>query len=63
MELSGGEPAVRAGLYGNIGALLMGAAGRLEDALEYSENAIQAGKEMSLPEGQLTAGMHCLHHH
>jgi hypothetical protein len=56
VELSGGDPRVRAGLYGNVGALLMGAAGRLEDALEYSEKAIEAGKEMSIPDNTLTAG-------
>lgn len=56
VELSGSDPRVRAGLYGNVGALLMGAAGRLEDALEYSERAIEAGKEMSIPDNTLTAG-------
>ncbi len=56
VELSGSDPRVRAGLYGNVGALLMGAAGRLEDALEYSERAIEAGKEMSISDNTLTAG-------
>ena len=56
VKLSGGEPRVRAGLYGNIGALLMGAAGRLEDALEYTDEAIEAGKEVDIPDPTLTAG-------
>ena len=60
VKLSGGEPRVRAGLYGNIGALLMGAAGRLEDALEYTDEAIEAGKEVNIPDPTLTAGKHCL---
>ena len=58
MELSDGEPRVRAGLYGNLGALLMGAAGRLEEALEFTEMSIEAGKETSIPDTSLTAGMH-----
>ena len=56
MELSDGEPRVRAGLYGNLGALLMGAAGRLEEALEFTEMSIEAGKETSIPDASLTAG-------
>ena len=40
---------MRAGLYGNIGALLMGAAGRMEDALEYTEKSIEAGREINIP--------------
>ncbi|CAK0736461.1 hypothetical protein CVIRNUC_000749 [Coccomyxa viridis] len=56
VELSGGEPRVRAGLYGNIGALLMGAAGRMEDALEYTEKSIEAGREINIPDSTLTAG-------
>lgn len=48
---------MRGGLYGNLGALLMGAAGRLEDALDYTEKSIEAGKETSIPDASLTAGM------
>ena len=48
---------MRAGLYGNLGALLMGAAGRLEDALDYTEKSIEAGKETGIPDPRLTAGM------
>ena len=51
---------MRAGLYGNLGALLMGAAGRLEDALDYTEKSIEAGKETSIPDASLTAGMHSI---
>ena len=47
---------MRAGLYGNIGALLMGAAGRMEDALEYTEKSIEAGREINIPDSTLTAG-------
>ena len=50
---------MRAGLYGNIGALLMGAAGRMEDALEYTEKSIEAGREINIPDGTLTAGAIC----
>ena len=35
----------------------MGAAGRLEDALDYTEQSIEAGKETSIPDASLTAGM------
>ena len=48
---------MRAGLYGNMGALLMGAAGRLEDALEYTDKSIEAGKEANIADPSLTAGM------
>lgn len=36
----------------------MGAAGRLEDALEYTDEAIEAGKEVDIPDPTLTAGKH-----
>ena len=52
MELSDGEPRVRAGLYGNLGALLMGAAGRLEEALEFTEMSIEAGQGDEHPRHQ-----------
>lgn len=47
---------VVAGLMGNLGALMMGAHGSLERALEYTENSIQAGLESSMKNSEIVAG-------
>nr|QIG37616.1 sulfotransferase-like protein [Pseudococcomyxa simplex] len=47
---------VVAGLMGNLGALMMGAHGSLERALEYTENSIQAGLESSMKNSEVVAG-------
>ena len=48
---------VVAGLMGNLGALMMGAHGSLERALEYTESAIQAGVESSMRNSEVVGGM------
>ncbi len=54
---------VKAGIYGNLGALLIGAQGRLEDALECTEQATALGIEASMQESQLFAGHALGNHH
>lgn len=45
------------GLLGNLGALIMNAPGRLDDAFAYTEQAISAGEEASQIDPQVLAGM------
>ena len=47
---------VKAGIYGNLGALLIGAQGRLEDALECTKEATALGIEGNMQDSPLFAG-------
>lgn len=47
---------VVAGIMGNLGALMMGAHGSLERALEYTESAIQAGLDSSMKNSEVVGG-------
>ena len=47
---------VRTGVHGNLGALLISAPGRLEDALQATEQSIALGQASSMTDSRLLAG-------